>query len=391
MLSGGRVGKMAYARLPTQEKGAQEKASQPKAAPEKAAKPSPAAAQFSQLYRAFKENVGKLTQIQQEYNVASDEEKKKELEKRFEATVADTKELETKVAAAAERAYLEAPNKNTDQNEFLMSRLTKLVQTDDFDQAVRLVKVLIKNNYEHKYFDLLAGLAFFGANDFDNGEKHLKAAEAAGDFAGGSQPAAMGKRTLELIAKHNYKELWEEEKALRAAEDKAGDLPRIKLETSQGDITLQLFENQAPITVNNFVNLVEKKFYDGTKFHRVLPGFMAQGGDPRGDGTGGPGYTIPDEFPRKDHRNHFRGSLSMARTGQKDSGGSQFFMCFGPTSNLDGQYTVFGRVIDGFDVLAKLQRCQPGDPNTPDKIIKATVLSKRDHKYEPAVKLPDKK
>ena len=250
---------------------------------------------------------------------------------------------------------------------------------------------MIDNKYEHKFFNLFAGLAFFGSNDFDNAEKYLKLAETDGDLNAQVQPAAMGKRTLEQISKHNYKDLWEKEQELRAAEEKKGDLPKVKLETSQGDVTLELFENQAPIAVNNFVSLVEKKFYDGTKFHRVLPGFMAQGGDPRGDGTGGPGYTIPDEYQQSNHRNHFRGSLSMARTGQKDSGGSQFFMCFTPTSNLDGQYTVFGRVVDGFDVLAKLQRCQPGDASTPDRIIKATVVSKRDHKYEPSVKLPDKK
>ena len=95
------------------------------------------------------------------------------------------------------------------------------------------------------------------------------------------------------------------------------------------------------------------------KFHRVLPGFMAQGGDPKGTGTGGPGYTIPDECNQPNHRQHFRGSLSMAHTDQPNSGGSQFFLCFVPTSQLDGKYTVFGRVINGFDVLAKLKRIDP--------------------------------
>ena len=105
---------------------------------------------------------------------------------------------------------------------------------------------------------------------------------------------------------------------------------------------------------------MEKKFYDGLTFHRVIPGFMAQGGDPKGDGTGGPGYTIPDECYQENHRNHFRGSLSMANTGQRDTGGSQFFLTFVPTAHLDGKHTVFGRVIEGMDVLAKLQRCEPG-------------------------------
>jgi cyclophilin family peptidyl-prolyl cis-trans isomerase len=158
----------------------------------------------------------------------------------------------------------------------------------------------------------------------------------------------------------------------------------VKLETSKGDVVIELFEDQAPNTVANFISLVEKKFYDGLSFHRVIPGFMAQGGDPNGDGSGGPKYTIPDEVSNPDHREHFRGSLSMAKTQAPDSGGSQFFLCFVPTSHLDGLHTVFGRVVEGLDVLAKLERTEgvPGKP-VPDKIIKATVISKRDHAYEP--------
>ena len=87
---------------------------------------------------------------------------------------------------------------------------------------------------------------------------------------------------------------------------------------------------------------------------------MAQGGDPKGDGSGGPGYTIPDECRQENHRNHFRGSLSMAKTAEPDTGGSQFFLTFVPTSHLDGKHTVFGRVIEGMDVLAKLQQHRAG-------------------------------
>jgi cyclophilin family peptidyl-prolyl cis-trans isomerase len=369
---------------------AKAKASAKKAAPAEPAAGTPAE-QFAKLYREFRENVGRLQQLQQKYNTDQNADKKA-LEEEFNAKVESTKALEVNVAAAAEKAYLAAPNQDSDQNNYLLARLSKLVATDDFEEAARLAKLMIDNQYKAKYFNVFAGLAFFGANDFDNAEKYLKLAEKEGDFAEAAQRpvAAMGAQTLELIGKHNYKELWAAEQALRAAEDKAGDLPIVKLSTTQGDITLQLFENQAPIATNNFVSLVEKKFYDGTKFHRVLPGFMAQGGDPKGDGSGGPGYRIPDEYKESRHRNHFRGTLSMARTGAPDSGGSQFFLCFKPVDHLDGQYTVFGRVIDGFDVLAKLQRCEAGDTNVPDKIVRATVVSKRDHKYEPSVKLPDK-
>ena len=112
------------------------------------------------------------------------------------------------------------------------------------------------------------------------------------------------------------------------------------MKTSEGDIEIELFENEAPNTVLNFITLVDKGFYNGLKFHRVLPGFMAQGGDPKGDGTGGPGYTIPCECYQPDHRLHFRGSLSMAHAG-RDTGGSQFFLTFVPTQHLDGMHTGF--------------------------------------------------
>jgi cyclophilin family peptidyl-prolyl cis-trans isomerase len=156
------------------------------------------------------------------------------------------------------------------------------------------------------------------------------------------------------------------------------------MKTSQGDIEIELFENEAPNTVLNFITLVEKGFYNGLKFHRVLPGFMAQGGDPLGTGGGGPGYTIPCECPRPDHRLHFRGSLSMAKKEQPDTGGSQFFLTFVPTKHLDGKHTVFGRVISGFDVLAKLKRRNPDDPTVgpADTIVKAEVTRKRNHPYD---------
>src|SRR5690606_2930191 len=130
------------------------------------------------------------------------------------------------------------------------------------------------------------------------------------------------------------------------------------------------------------ITLVEDQFYDGLTFHRVLPHFMAQGGDPNGDGSGGPGYEIPCECYKPEARMHFRGSLSMAHAG-RDTGGSQFFITFLPTAHLNGRHTVFGRVIEGLDVLDQLQRRDPESASAPepDKIVKAEVLRKRDHEY----------
>ena len=162
-----------------------------------------------------------------------------------------------------------------------------------------------------------------------------------------------------------------------AAEAKADDLPRVLLKTSKGDIVLELFENEAPNTVANFIALVEKGFYNGLTFHRVLPNFMAQGGDPTGNGSGGPGYAIACECYRPDARMHFRGSLSMAHAG-RDTGGSQFFLTFLPTRHLNGQHTCFGRVIRGMDVLAKTPLPRPGAANQPGRQnLEAKVLRKR--------------
>ncbi|MCC6125424.1 MAG: peptidylprolyl isomerase [Pirellulales bacterium] len=161
-------------------------------------------------------------------------------------------------------------------------------------------------------------------------------------------------------------------------------MPRVLIKTEKGDVVVELFENEAPNTVANFITLAEKGYYNGTPFHRVLPCFMAQGGDPTGTGSGGPGYSIPDEVSNPNRRNHFRGSLSMAKSDQPDSGGSQFFLCFVPTTYLDGKHTVFGRVVSGIDVLSKIKRCDPDDPNRPDpdKILEMKVLRKRDHEYK---------
>jgi cyclophilin family peptidyl-prolyl cis-trans isomerase len=127
------------------------------------------------------------------------------------------------------------------------------------------------------------------------------------------------------------------------------------IETEKGSIVLELIAADAPKTVNNFVFLTREGFYDGITFHRVIPGFMVQGGDPTGTGAGGPGYTFEDEFSQ---RSHTAGTLSMANSGP-NTNGSQFFITYAPQPHLDGKHAVFGQVIEGTDVLNKLT---PRDP-----------------------------
>lgn len=126
------------------------------------------------------------------------------------------------------------------------------------------------------------------------------------------------------------------------------------IHSNKGDIVIELFEKEAPGTVANFEKLIKEGFYDGLIFHRVIPGFVAQGGCPYGTGAGGPGYTIPCETKNNPHK-HVKGALSMAHRGP-NTGGSQFFICFAPQPHLDGVHTVFGQVIEGMDVVDTLEQ-----------------------------------
>lgn len=134
-------------------------------------------------------------------------------------------------------------------------------------------------------------------------------------------------------------------------------------DTSRGTFKVELFEDNAPKTAGNFISLVEKGFYDGLVFHRVIDDFMIQGGDPRGDGTGGPGYTIDDEFG-EGLKHDTRGILSMANAGP-DTGGSQFFITLVPTPWLDGKHAIFGKVVEGMDVIDTIGNVQTGSMDRP--------------------------
>ncbi|QHT69610.1 peptidylprolyl isomerase [Rhodocytophaga rosea] len=130
-----------------------------------------------------------------------------------------------------------------------------------------------------------------------------------------------------------------------------------EMHTAKGVMKIMFYEQDAPITVKNFIDLAEKGYYNGTIFHRVIPDFMIQGGDPTGTGRGGPGYTIKDEVTGG-NQFHDRGVLSMANTGMKDSGGSQFFICHSRknTSHLDRKHTCFGKVVEGLEVIDQIRQ-----------------------------------
>ena len=274
---------------------------------------------------------------------------------------------------------------------------------DQYERALPLIRSLLDAGLAETNPDLWlwGGVSAYTTNDYPLARKYFEKASQAG-LIGSSPPsrdpgdprARVWMLASSCVEKLNVTQgKWEQEKQIRAAEAKADDLPRVKLQTSQGDIIVELFENEAPIAAANFVALVRQGYYNGLTFHRVLPGFMAQGGCNLGDGTGGPGYKIRDEHTLPNHRKHFRGSLSMAKTAAPNTAGSQFFLTFVPTTYLDGKHTVFGRVVEGMDVAAALKRRDPNAPGpkpVPDKIIQAQVMRDRGHEYQ-FEKLPSRR
>jgi len=143
-------------------------------------------------------------------------------------------------------------------------------------------------------------------------------------------------------------------------------MSKVKISTAKGEMIAELYDNETPVTVNNFKDLIGKGFYNGLNFHRVLPDFVIQGGCPIGNGSGGPGYNIPCEV-NADKQYHDKGVLSMAHAG-RNTGGSQFFICYSRnnTSHLDRNHTCFGKIIEGLDIIDLIQQG--------DKIIEMTVF-----------------
>jgi cyclophilin family peptidyl-prolyl cis-trans isomerase len=341
-----------------------------------AAKPGPRAAEFSRIFAQWKELLTHLGTLKVQFRTA-DPAKRAELANQWKELVQRAEVMEGQLITAAENAYEEAPNSDKELTDLLVGMLSFWTEKDDYERAFPLGKLLMEHKCPDERVPNYAGLAAYCVNEYDAAQSYL------------NQAAKLGKLTeigrVDLDSIEYSKQAWAKEKAIREAEAKANDLPRVLLKTTKGDIELELFENEAPNAVANFISLVDKGFYNGLTFHRVLEHFMAQGGCPKGDGTGGPGYHIACECYQPNHRLHFRGTLSMAHAG-RDTGGSQFFLTFVPTTHLDGKHTAFGRVVQGMDVLAKLQRRDPGDPNAPppDKILEAKVLRKRPGtKYEP--------
>jgi cyclophilin family peptidyl-prolyl cis-trans isomerase len=286
------------------------------------------------------------------------EEDSETAEIEFKKAVANAKKLVAELESAAKKA-LDADRTSSDALRALMGLAVESAANDEDLKVLELGDYLISKGISPKYFE----------------------------FAAKSEK-------LSIKQKQIFDEL-----LIRQSEAIKNDLPRVELVTTKGSVVLELFENEAPGTVGNFVNLVEKKYLDGLLFHRVMEGFMAQSGGYRLDdknkeqGGEGPGYEIRCECYEPNYRKHFTGSLSMAKKpGLKNSGGSEFFVTLERTDFLDGEHTVFGRVLSGYKVIESLERTHtpgPGGRDRPmegvikDKILSAKVLRKRAREYVP--------
>ena len=353
-----------------------------------------AAAEFKSLFavrQGLSDKLSKLRGKIEEAGKNKDAKGQKALIDEFNGEIANfQKDVLPKLLASASVVFAKDP-KNADAENIILGYLQELFTENRYRDVVIEANKYLEAGSTHPFLLNVAGVSRFAIQDFVGAEQLLTEAKAAA--AGKDELASQIFNELGanyLAQCKPYAKMWATEKAVREKEAAAqGDerLPRILFKTTKGDIELELFENEAPNTVANFVSLVEKKKYDGIAFHRVLPNFMAQGGDPNtldqnpeNDGMGGPGYHIACECYKPNARMHFQGTLSMAHAG-KDTGGSQFFLTHLPTPHLNPNaaerrgHTVFGRVAKGLNVALAIR---PGD-----RIESATVVFKRNHPYSP--------
>jgi cyclophilin family peptidyl-prolyl cis-trans isomerase len=275
-------------------------------------------------------------------------------------------DLET-ARQSLEAAYTLAPGVSR-----IASRLYEIsVQSNGYARALELAEAEVARRGDRPDGYLMRGQIRMALQDLDAAVADLA---RAGTFTLDSRTGRMADAILDQAKA--LQAAWTAEAAARKRDEAKGDLPRAEIVTERGRIVVELFEDDAPNTVANFLSLAEGRFFDGMRFHRVLGDFMAQAGDPFSRnpeepriGSGGPGYRIQTQTGE---RHHWRGTLSMANAG-KDTDGSQFFITVKPVPHLDGKHAVFGRVLEGQDVVERLKPW--------DLITSIRVLRKREHPY----------
>lgn len=343
--------------------------------------------------KAMREHLKKIAKTITLYRLNEDEDVDAELQKEYQQLLIDGRPIALELQR---QLILDARNTSGDEK----TEKTKLIydlfmENSDFDRYEHnweLAQYLIEVGFEDKKKEIYAvlGRNALALNDFETARKFYEKAVAIQVF-----PEAEQKTGVVLM---DAEKKWPVEEAARKQDAEKGDLPRVEFETTKGKFVMELFEDEAPNTVGNFIHLVEKGFYDNLLFHRVEKHLVVQTGCPNQDGTGGPGYSIQGESGRPNSRNHFRGSVGMALAGDDaNSGGSQFYICLVPVNFLDGRFTVFGRIVEGMDTVENINRVnlsekeEEGEPKlVPEQVLSAKVLRKRNHEYVPQYSKPPK-
>lgn len=341
----------------------------------------PQTEEFRESSEALREHLKKMREIMVRFNTSADPELDKQYRSQWSKLREDGLALHQRMVAAAVQEYLLDP-KDRKLADMLWGILDINVEADQYEGMLEVAQALQANGYQQEKLRGALAITSFALNHYDIAKEQVNALIEEG----AADPKLLNLRD----DADEVKREWENELRVRQEDAQGPPLPRVLIHTTKGDILVELFENQAPETVGNFIHLVESGFYEGLTFHRVISNFMAQVGCPIGDGTGGPGYTIYGEMKKPGARKFFRGTLGMALAQDPNSAGSQFFISYIPTYELNDDYTAFGRVLSGMQVVGNLVRVNPDEKKEegapvemPDEIISIEVLNKRDHEYLP--------
>lgn len=289
--------------------------------------------------------------------------------------------LEQRIVQEAVDLFRLAPNRNRFATTLVLQQVQEALDPQGPDShfnpklALEICSLMLSEVDLPWEILIRAFRASYALQDFERGRMILDRLEQIGTL----KPVY-----YELLEKTNQK--WQDELLIRRLEDQTGDLPIATFQTTEGTFEVELFENQAPLAVNNFVALVDEGFYDGRVFYKVIPGEYSQTGCPNDDGTGNIGYAVKGEASTETARSHFSGTLSMVPNDQENTG-SNFLICHQPKTELDGRFTAFGRVRSqqGLSVVHRLNTHDATKfqsvRTTPSKIISVTVANKRSHKY----------
>lgn len=343
---------------------------------------------YRELVEEFRTSMRNVSEAGIRFNLAPQQESAQYRELWYRQ-VAETESILNQLKPLALRLFMGQPDPPAELRDFVRNLSVDFYERGLYPEAAAIADRILAERPDDQAMIFLRGRCTFLLNEF---EEALQFVEKYPNMVG-SMPEIEQPPFADVEALKERIRFFEEEERLREQEAADDDLPRAEIKTTKGTFVVELFENQAPNTVGNFIYLIENGYYNGKLIHRVLNQFMAQGGGKDAQGQYiPPGYTIYDECGEPDARHHFRGVLSMAKGENPHTGSSQFFITFVPTFHLDGLHTVFGRVISGMDVVDRLNRTRKLDENdketeiedaVPDRILSVRVLRKRDHDYKP--------